>query len=117
MSDEQLERIAEVLNNIDQELTNEFINAKDKYKWLRDMAPTLEGYTDFTDNFKNIEDFIGDRNTRLMNFYKDHSDTEAFEKLNSEEPKEWTSMEFQKGAQEYADGARKPVSGDECARS
>ena len=51
-----------------------------------------------------------------MNFYKDHSDTEAFEKLNSEEPKEWTSMEFQKGAQEYADGARKPVSGDECAR-
>ena len=38
-----------------------------------------------------------------MNFYKDHSDTEAFEKVNSEEPKEWTSMEFQKGAQEYAD--------------
>lgn len=71
MSDEQLERIAEALNNIDQELTNQFINAKDKYKWLRDMAPTLEGYTDFTDNFKNIEDFIGDRNTRLMNFYKD----------------------------------------------
>lgn len=71
MSDEQLERIAEALNNIDQELTNQFINAKDKYKWLRDMAPTLEGYTDFTDNFKNIEDFIGDRNTRLMNFYND----------------------------------------------
>lgn len=73
MSDEQLERIAEALNNIDQELTNQFINAKDKYKWLRDMAPTLEGYTDFTDNFKNIEDFIGDRNTRLMNFYKDQN--------------------------------------------
>jgi hypothetical protein len=73
MSDEQLERIAEALDNIDQELTNQFINAKDKYKWLRDMAPTLEGYTDFTDNFKNIEDFIGDRNTRLMNFYKDQN--------------------------------------------
>lgn len=73
MSDEQLERIAEALNNIDQELTNQFINAEDKYKWLRDMAPTLEGYTDFTDNFKNIEDFIGDRNTRLMNFYKDQN--------------------------------------------
>lgn len=71
MSDEQLERIAEALNNIDQELTEQFINAKDKYKWLRDMSPALEGYTDFTDNFKNIEDFIGDRNTRLMNFYKD----------------------------------------------
>lgn len=71
MSDEQLERIAEALNNIDPELTNEFINAKDKYKWLKDMATTLEGYTEFTDNFKNIEDFIGDRNTRLMNFYKD----------------------------------------------
>jgi len=71
MSDEQLERIADALNNIDTELTNQFINAKDKYKWLRDMAPTLEGYTDFTDNFKNIEDFIGDRNTRLMNFYKE----------------------------------------------
>lgn len=73
MSDEQLERIAEALNNIDPELANQFINAKDKYKWLRDMAPTLEGYTDFTDNFKNIEDFIGDRNTRLMNFYKDQN--------------------------------------------
>lgn len=71
MSDEQLERIAETLNNIDTSLTSQFINAKDKYKWLRDMAPALEGYTDFTDNFKNIEDFIGDRNTRLMNFYKD----------------------------------------------
>lgn len=71
MSDEQLERIAEALNNIDPELTNQFINAKDKYKWLNDMATTLEGYTEFTDNFKNIEDFIGDRNTRLMNFYKD----------------------------------------------
>ena len=71
MSDEQLERIAGVLDGIDPNLTSQFINAKDKYKWLRDNSQLLEGYSDYTDNFKNIEDFIGDRNTRLMNFYKD----------------------------------------------
>ena len=35
-----------------------------------------------------------------LKFNKDHSDTEAFEKV-TDEPKEWSAVEFHKGAQEY----------------
>ena len=36
-----------------------------------------------------------------LKFHNDKGDTEAFEKVTSEEPKEWTAVEFHKGAQEY----------------
>ena len=36
-----------------------------------------------------------------LNFHKENSDTEVFEKVSGEEPKEWTAVEFHKGAQEY----------------
>lgn len=36
-----------------------------------------------------------------LNFTKDKSDTEVFDKVANEEPKEWTAVEFHKGAQEY----------------
>lgn len=71
MSDEQLERIAEQLNEIDQNLTNEFIKSNNKEQWLRNNASILEGYSDYTDKYSNIEDFIGDRYTRLSKFYKE----------------------------------------------
>lgn len=69
MSDEQLNRIANQLAEIDQDLLGQFLAAKDKNKWLEDNASKLEGYSDFTDNYNNIEDFIGDRSTRLAKFY------------------------------------------------
>lgn len=71
MSDEQLERIAEQLNEIDQNLTNEFIKSNNKEQWLRNNASILEGYSDYTDKYSNIEDFIGDRYTRLSKLYKE----------------------------------------------
>lgn len=37
-----------------------------------------------------------------LNFHKDKGDTEVFDKVTNEEPKEWTAVEFHKGAQEYA---------------
>ncbi len=36
-----------------------------------------------------------------LNFHKDKGDTEVFDKVTNEEPKEWTAVEFHKGAQEY----------------
>lgn len=36
-----------------------------------------------------------------LNFHKENSDTEVFDKVTGEEPKEWTAVEFHKGAQEY----------------
>ena len=79
MSDEQLERLKQQLDAIDQGLTEQFSAAPDKEKWLVDNAGRLEGYSDFTDNYKNIADFIGDRNTRLANFYKDMEGKEPSE--------------------------------------
>ncbi len=37
-----------------------------------------------------------------INFHNDNGDAEVLEKVNSEEPKEWTADELHKGAQEYA---------------
>lgn len=79
MSDEQIERLKQQLDAIDQGLTEQFSAAPDKEKWLVDNAGRLEGYSDFTDNYKNIADFIGDRNTRLANFYKDMEGKEPSE--------------------------------------
>ena len=36
-----------------------------------------------------------------LNFHKEKGDTEVFDKVTNEEPKEWTAVEFHKGAQEY----------------
>ena len=37
-----------------------------------------------------------------LNFQNNNSDTEVFDKVFKDEPKEWTAVEFHKGAQEYA---------------
>ena len=36
-----------------------------------------------------------------LNFQNNNSDTEVFDKVSNDEPKEWTAVEFRKGAQEY----------------
>ena len=36
-----------------------------------------------------------------LNFHNNNSDTEVFDKVTGDEPKEWTAVEFHKGAQEY----------------
>lgn len=37
-----------------------------------------------------------------LNFQNNNSDTEVFDKVFKDEPKEWTAVEFHKGAQDYA---------------
>lgn len=84
MSDEQLELIYDKLNNIDHSLAEGLLAAKDKYQYLRDIEPSLEGNSDYTDVYANLEDFIGDRSTRLAKFYTElKGKTPSFARLNS----------------------------------
>lgn len=74
MSNEQINQIINRLGELGesgQALIPGFLSADDKVKYIRDLAPRLEMISKFTDNYSNVEDFIGDRNTRLSKFYKD----------------------------------------------
>lgn len=69
MSDEELESLYNKLDKIDHSFAVGLVNAKDKRAYLNEIERNLEGYSDYTDNYINLEDFIGDRNTRLAKFY------------------------------------------------
>lgn len=74
MSNEQISKIANQLAEIDDDnniLLRQFLAAPDKDKWLKDNAATFEGITKFTDKYKNFGEFIGDRDSRIGNLYKD----------------------------------------------
>lgn len=73
MSDEQVTNIANKLIKVGrQDLAMKFIHADDKYGVLRnEIGPELEANdTKYADKFSNIDDLIGDRNTRLAKLYQ-----------------------------------------------
>lgn len=74
MSNEQINQIINRLGELGesgQALIPGFLASDNKDQYIRDLAPTLEMISKYTDNYSNVEDFIGDRNTRLSKFYKD----------------------------------------------
>lgn len=74
MSNEQINQIINRLGELGesgQALIPGFLVSDNKDQYIRDLAPTLEMISKYTDNYSNVEDFIGDRNTRLSKFYKD----------------------------------------------
>ena len=74
MSNEQINQIINRLGELGesgQALIQGFLASDNKDQYIRDLAPTLEMISKYTDNYSNVEDFIGDRNTRLSNLYKD----------------------------------------------
>lgn len=87
MSDEELENIYDRLYRIDDAMAMELVNVPDKIKFLHDMEPTLQGYTSFSDNYDNIEDFLSDRNARISKLYK---------KLRGKQPSEARMTSFLK---------------------
>lgn len=73
MTDEQVTNIANKLSEVGrQDLAMKFIHADDKYGILRnEIGPELEANdTKYADKFSNIDDLIGDRNTRLAKLYQ-----------------------------------------------
>lgn len=74
MSNEQIKQIINRLGELGesgQYLIPGFLASDNKDQYIRDLAPTLEMISKYTDKYSNVEDFIGDRNTRLSKFYKD----------------------------------------------
>lgn len=74
MSNEQINQIINRLGELGesgQALIPGFLASDNKDQYIRDLAPTLEMISKYTDNYSNVEDFIGNRNTRLSKFYKD----------------------------------------------
>lgn len=70
MSDEQITALLNQFGEMKRfDMIKSFIDAKDKDKWLKDNAQELENYSAYTDAYNNIEEFIGDRSTRLAKFY------------------------------------------------
>lgn len=78
------EEISNRLYAIDPKLAIEFDNAKDQYKWLREAVPTLEDYSEYTNNYEDLADLIGDSNTALAKFYdKQKGKIPSDERMNS----------------------------------
>lgn len=74
MSNEQINQIINRLGELGesgQALIQGFLASDNKEQYIRNIAPTLEMISKYTDNYSNVDDFIGDRNTRLSKFYKD----------------------------------------------
>jgi hypothetical protein len=74
MSEEQITKIVNQLDDIGRsDLADKFKNAEDKLQYIKTViAPILEDQEmKYTDKYSSIEDFIGDRNSRLSKLYKD----------------------------------------------
>lgn len=74
MSNEQINQIINRLGELGesgQALIPGFLASDNKSQYIRDLAPRLEMISKYTDKYSNVEDFIGDRSTRLSRFYKD----------------------------------------------
>ena len=69
MTDSQRDEILNKLGDIDPELAESFSKSSDPEKWLKEA--NLEGYSEFTDNYESLGDFVGDRNKILFKLYQD----------------------------------------------
>lgn len=68
MTDSQRDEILNKLGDIDPELAESFSQSSDPDKWLKEA--NLEGYSEFTDNYESLDDFIGDRDQILAKLYR-----------------------------------------------
>jgi hypothetical protein len=68
MTDSQRDEILNKLGDIDPALAESFSKSSDPEKWLREA--NLEGYSEFTDNYESLDDFIGDRDKILAKLYQ-----------------------------------------------
>lgn len=68
MTDSQRDEILNKLGDIDPALAESFSKSSDPDKWLKEA--NLEGYSEFTDNYESLDDFIGDRDQILDKLYR-----------------------------------------------
>jgi len=74
LSDEQITQIVNQLDDIGRsDLADNFVKSNDKLSYLRkEVAPILEEQdTKYTDKYSSIDEFIGDRDSRLSKLYRD----------------------------------------------
>lgn len=71
MSDEQINEIGRKLREIDKDLYLSFVRAENKDSWINQNAGKLEEDSWFTDNYKNIDEFTGDRFKAIADLYRD----------------------------------------------
>lgn len=69
MTEEQINEIGRKLKELDRTMFLDFARSEDKDQWLIQNARTLEEDQDFTDKYKNINEFIGDKNKALAELY------------------------------------------------
>ena len=68
MTDSQRDEILNKLGDIDPALAESFSQSSDPDKWLKEAD--LEGYSEFTDNYESLDEFIGDRDKILAKLYQ-----------------------------------------------
>ena len=68
MTDSQRDEILNKLGDIDPALAESFSQSSDPDKWLKEA--NLEGYSEFTDNYESLDEFIGDRDQILAKLYR-----------------------------------------------
>ena len=63
MNDKEIGEIARKLHKIDpsDKLLNEFFYSDNKDEWIKNAGGRLEGYRNYTDTYKNFEDFMADK--------------------------------------------------------
>lgn len=71
ITDKQAEFIFDKLNKIDRGLAINFANSNNKDQWLVDNEPVLEGFSEYTDNYKNLGELRGDKYMLLNDFYSE----------------------------------------------
>ena len=95
MTDEEISTYLNKLAEIDPELVPAFLKDPDNFDFNQ-----LEGYSDFTDKYKNVADFLGDKNKIMMDLYKQfdgvmpgdariYSLSQKYPWLNKEELQNW----------------------------
>ena len=100
MSDEQINEIGRKLREIDKDLYLSFVRAENKDSWISQNSGKLEEDSWFTDKYKNIADFTGDRNKAISDLYRDldgatptkarlHSFTKKHPDISEQEVLDW----------------------------
>lgn len=72
MNDKEIGEIARKLHKIDpsDKLLNEFFYSDNKDEWIKNAGGRLEGYRNYTDTYKNLEDFMADKYKTMNTLYE-----------------------------------------------
>lgn len=95
MTDQEIETIANKIGEVAPDQVAAFLRNPDAFDYN-----VLEGYSDFTDKYKNVADFLGDKNKIMMDLYKQfdgvmpgdariYSLSQKYPWLNKEELQNW----------------------------